>query len=68
MRSIGEFLVSLAALIVVAILAGLVALGVAADLGWIQEDDALWNCRIMGNWECGPDAPWHGFVNNFKHL
>lgn len=33
----------------------------------VQEDDATFNCHTMGNMVCGPDAPWHGFVNNFQH-
>lgn len=42
-----------------------VILGIAGELHWISEDMMLFNCRFMGNWTCGPDTPWHGFVNLF---
>lgn len=42
-----------------------VILGVLGSTGLISEDMMLFNCRFMGNWTCGPDAPWHGFVNLF---
>lgn len=48
---------------VVLVLLAFVGLGIWAELGWIAEDATLFNCRFMGNWTCGPDAPWHGFVN-----
>lgn len=67
MRSIAEFVLSVAMLAVVAALGLLVGLGIGAELGMVQEDDALWNCKIMGNWNCGPDSPWHGFTNAFTH-
>lgn len=44
-----------------------VATGVYGDLANVQEDDATFNCWTMGNMVCGPDSPWHGFVNGFKH-
>lgn len=42
-----------------------VALGVVAEFGWISEDMILFNCHFMGNWTCGPEATWTGFVNLF---
>lgn len=42
--------------------------GIGASVGVVlgsSEDDTLANCHIYGNGECGPDAPWHGFVNLF---
>jgi hypothetical protein len=42
-----------------------ITLGVSFDLGWIEEDGLLFNCHFMGNWACGPEASWHGFVNLF---
>ena len=44
-----------------------VGLGLYGALADVQEDDALFNCHVMGDMNCGPNAPWHGFVNNFKH-
>ncbi len=44
-----------------------VGLGVYGELASVQEDDATFNCWTMGNMTCGPDAPLHGFVNNFQH-
>lgn len=30
-----------------------------------QEDssDVMLNCYVYGDGECGPNAPWHGFIN-----
>jgi uncharacterized membrane protein len=47
----------------VGVLAGLtVAYEVIADP---QEDsnNIMLNCHVYGNGKCGPDAPWHGFIN-----
>ncbi len=44
-----------------------VFVGVYGSLANVQEDDATFNCWVMGNGHCGPAAPWHGFVNGFKH-
>jgi hypothetical protein len=57
-------LLGLAAWAVLALLV-VVGLGVIAELGWVTEDSALFNCLFMGNLTCGADAPWHGFVNLF---
>lgn len=27
--------------------------------------DLLMNCYIYGDGDCGPDGPWHGFINLF---
>jgi hypothetical protein len=27
-----------------------------------EEGDSLANCHVYGNEDCGPGAPWHGFV------
>lgn len=32
-----------------------------------QEDDPLANCWVYGDHNCGAHAPWHGYVNGFKH-
>lgn len=40
---------------------------VVGEIITAQEDDAFANCHVYGNGECGPNAPWHGFVNGFKH-
>jgi len=42
-----------------------VMLGAMSELGWISEDMIYFNCYFMGNLVCGPEAPWHGFVNLF---
>lgn len=44
-----------------------VGLGVYGALANVQEDDATFNCYTMGDMNCGPNTPWHGFVNGFKH-
>lgn len=31
-----------------------------------SETDPWFNCHISGNALCGPDTPWHGFVNEFS--
>lgn len=52
-----------AALAVMAALFGYVFLGLYGALANVQEDDRTWNCHVMGDMNCGPKAPWHGFVN-----
>lgn len=54
----------LAGVVMMALVIG-VALGVASAAGLVQEDSVVFNCHIMGNFECGQDAAWHGFVNIF---
>ena len=27
--------------------------------------DILLNCYVYGDGDCGPDGPWHGFINLF---
>lgn len=39
--------------------------GLYGALANVQEDDATFNCYVMGNMTCGESAPWHGFVNGF---
>jgi hypothetical protein len=50
-------------LIILVVLAGSAALFAANT--WMEskgEDGApVWNCYTMGNHQCGPDSPWHGF-------
>jgi hypothetical protein len=44
--------------------------GIGASVAMVvtaQEDDALANCWVYGDHDCGSQAPWHGFVNGFKH-
>lgn len=41
----------------------IVACGFAIITGQPQEDTFLFNCHAHGDHECGPDEPWHGFVN-----
>lgn len=43
-----------------AIVAGVVFLVVGVFTA--QEGDALGNCYLYGNGNCGASAPWHGFV------
>jgi hypothetical protein len=57
-------LLGLAAWAVLALLV-VVGLGVMSEIGLITEDMGLFNCLFMGNLTCGPDAPWHGFINLF---
>lgn len=40
-----------------------VGLGLYGALADVQEDDVSFNCYVMGDMNCGPKAPWHGFVN-----
>ena len=42
-----------------------VLLGVSGEFGWIPEDSIFFYCHFMGNWTCGPDTAWHGFINLF---
>lgn len=51
------------ALAVMAALFSYVFLGLYGALANVQEDDRAWNCHVMGDMNCGPEAPWHGFVN-----
>lgn len=44
-----------------------VGLGVYGELASVQEDDATFNCYVMGHMTCGEASPWHGFVNEFRH-
>ena len=46
-----------------------VSLGTAVGifLGTREEDDAFANCYVYGDGDCGPKAPWHGFVNGVRH-
>lgn len=53
-------LVSLSALIW-----GLIGGGLTALVAQQPEEGLFFNCYISGNGVCGPDAPWHGFVNLF---
>lgn len=39
--------------------------GLYGALANVQEDDKTFNCWVMGDFNCGPSAPWHGFVNLF---
>lgn len=41
----------------------LLALSPILGLADVREDEPLWNCHVHGNQVCGPEAPWHGFVN-----
>lgn len=47
---------------VMVVLVGSVTLGILGELHIIREGDAWFNCHLMRNMTCGPDAPWHGFV------
>lgn len=48
-------------------LVGYVGLGLYGALFNVQEDDATWNCHVMGDMTCGEKEPWHGFTNQFRH-
>ena len=42
------------------------AVGVVVGLVMVTnpaEDEALFNCHVNGNSQCGSEAVWHGFVN-----
>lgn len=43
-----------------------VMLGLYGAVFNVQETDETFNCHVMRNMECGPTAPWHGFVNLFN--
>lgn len=61
MKSIGLYVAGV-------VMAGLfiyVMTGLYGALANVQEDDATFNCYVMGNMTCGQDAPWHGFTNLF---
>jgi hypothetical protein len=62
-KSVGLYL----ALFAVLSLAAYVGLGLYGALANVQEDDASFNCHVMGDMDCGPNTPWHGFVNGFRH-
>lgn len=32
-------------------------------IGQAEEDDTFANCHVYGDRNCGPNTPWHGFVN-----
>lgn len=38
-------------------------IGLYGAMANVQEDDATFNCYVMGDLNCGPTAVWHGFVN-----
>lgn len=49
-----------------AVLAVGVVVGVVVGLVMVTnpaEDEALFNCHVNGNSQCGSEAVWHGFVN-----
>lgn len=48
-----------------ALMWGLIGGGLTALVAQQPEEGLFFNCYISGNGECGPDAPWHGFVNLF---
>jgi hypothetical protein len=58
-----SFLVTCLASLLMWALLGAIALGIAGAAGWVQEDDTLFNCHLMGDMHCGDGVPWHGFVN-----
>jgi hypothetical protein len=62
-KGIGTYLAAIA-MLALCLYVGLGLYGALAD---VQEDDASFNCYVMGDMNCGPSTPWHGFVNNFKH-
>jgi len=42
--------------------------GIGASVALVasaQEDDPWANCWVYGDHDCGPNGPWHGFVNLF---
>lgn len=44
-----------------------VMLGLYGAVFNVQETDETFNCHVMGDMECGPSAPWHGFTNLFNN-
>lgn len=67
MGKIVGWIILRAALVAVIALCAYVLLGAYGAVFNVQEDDATWNCHVMGDMNCGPQAPWHGFTNGFKH-
>lgn len=65
LKSIGAYVTLWFAGVLMMGLVLFVVLGIAGAAELISEDMVLFNCRFMGNWTCGPDTPWHGFVNLF---
>lgn len=67
MSKIVGWVVLRAALVAVLGICLYVGLGVYGGLANVQEDDATFNCYVMGDMNCGPNTPWHGFVNGFRN-